>query len=131
MRELLAKHRDNPACFECHRKIDPLGFALETFDPIGAARTTYAKNVPIDTSGELPNGQRFADLAGLKRLLVERKAQFARMLTERLLTYACGRLIEAMDRPALDALLAATKPNDYPFRDLIEQVVLSETFRSK
>lgn len=131
MRELLAKHRDNPACFECHRKIDPLGFALETFDPIGAARTTYAKNAVIDTSGELPNGQRFADLAGLKRLLVERKAQFARMLTERLLTYACGRRIEALDRPAVDAILAATKPNDYPFRDLIEQVVCSEVFRSK
>lgn len=131
MRELLAKHRDNPACFECHRKIDPLGFALETFDPIGAARRTYARNVAIDTSGELPNGQRFADVAGLKRLLVERKAQFARMLTERLLTYACGRRIEAMDRPALDAILAATKADDFPFRDLIEQIVLSETFRSR
>ncbi len=131
MRELLAKHRDNPACYECHRKIDPLGFALETFDPIGAARTTYAKNVTIDTGGELPNGQRFEDIAGLKRLLAERKAQFARMLTERLLTYACGRRIEAMDRPALDAILAATKPHDYPFRDLLEQIVLSETFRSK
>ncbi len=131
MRELLAKHRDNPACYECHRKIDPLGFALETFDPIGAARTTYAKSVAIDTGGELPNGQRFEDIAGLKRLLVERKAQFARMLTERLLTYACGRRIEAMDRPALDAILAATKQNDYPFRDLIEQIVASETFRSR
>ncbi|MEY2881426.1 MAG: hypothetical protein RLZZ15_3806, partial [Verrucomicrobiota bacterium] len=131
MRELLAKHRDNPACYECHRKIDPLGFALETFDPIGAARTAYAKNVAIDTSGELPNGQHFADIAGLKRLLVERKAQFARMLTERLLTYACGRRIEAMDRPALDAILAATKANDYPFRDLIEQIVVSETFRRR
>ncbi|MBL9190523.1 MAG: DUF1592 domain-containing protein [Opitutaceae bacterium] len=131
MRELLAKHRDNPACYECHRKIDPLGFALETFDPIGAARTTYAKSVPIDTSGELPNGQRFADLAGLKALLVERKGQFAHMLTERLLTYACGRRIEAMDRPALDAILAATKPNDYPFRDLIEQIVLSDAFRGR
>jgi hypothetical protein len=131
MRELLAKHRDNPACFECHRKIDPLGFALETFDPIGAARTTYAKNVAIDTSGELPNGQRFADIAGLRGLLVERKAQFARMLAERLLTYACGRRIEAMDRPALDTILAATNENDYPFRELIEQIVASETFRGR
>ena len=131
MRELLAKHRDNPACYECHRKIDPLGFALETFDPIGAARTAYAKSVRIDTSGELPNGQRFADVAGLKRLLVERKSQFAHMLTERLLTYACGRRIEAMDRPALDAILAATRENDHPFRDLTEQIVLSETFRGK
>jgi hypothetical protein len=131
MREILSKHRDNPACFECHRKIDPLGFALESFDPIGAARSTYARGVKIDTTGELPNGQRFDDIAGLKRLLVERKAQFARMLTERVLTYACGRRIEAIDRPAVEAILAATQPNDYPFRDLLEQVVLSEAFRSR
>jgi hypothetical protein len=53
------------------------------------------------------------------------------MLTERLLTYACGRRVEPLDRPAIDAILAATKPDAYPFRDLIEYVVLSSTFRSK
>jgi len=131
MREILSKHRDNPSCYECHRKIDPLGFALEKFDPIGAWRVKYEKGATIDTSGELPGGASFADVAGLKRVLVERKSQFARMLTERLLTYACGRRVEALDRPAVDAVLAATKPTDYPFRDLIEQVVLSSTFRSK
>lgn len=131
MREILAKHRDNPACFECHRKIDPLGFALESFDPIGALRTSYEKGGPIDTAGELPGGQRFADLAQLKKILVGRKDQFARMLTERLLTYACGRRIEALDRPAVDRILAAAKADDYRFRDLIEQVVASEIFRSK
>ena len=131
MREILSKHRDTPSCFECHRKIDPLGFALEKFDPIGAWRQTYEKGAPIDTSGELPGGQSFADVAGLKRVLIERKPQFARMLTERLLTYACGRRVEPLDRPAVDAILAATKPSDYLFRDLLEQVVLSPTFRSK
>ncbi len=131
MREILAKHRDNPGCVECHRKIDPLGFALESFDPIGAARSTYAKNLPIDTSGELPNGQHFADIADLKRLLVERKSQFARMLTDRILTYACGRRIESLDRPAIDAILSSTKQKDYPFHDLLEQIVLSEAFRSR
>lgn len=131
MREILTKHRDNPSCYECHRKIDPLGFALEHYDPIGAWRPTYGKNAPIDPSGELPGGQRFDDVAGLKRILVDRQAQFARMLTTRLLTYACGRRIEPLDRPAMDAILAATKPTDYPFRDLIEHVVLSPAFRSK
>jgi Protein of unknown function (DUF1592)/Protein of unknown function (DUF1588)/Protein of unknown function (DUF1585)/Protein of unknown function (DUF1587)/Protein of unknown function (DUF1595)/Planctomycete cytochrome C len=131
MRDLLAKHRDNPTCYECHRKIDPPGFALEVFDPIGAVRTTYEKGIAIDTSGELPGGQKFADVAGLKKVLVGRKDQFARMLTERLLGYACGRRIEALDRPAVDAILAATKPGDFRFRDLLEQVVLSPTFRSK
>ena len=131
MREILAKHRDNPSCYECHRKIDPLGFALENFDPIGAWRATYEKGAPIDASGELPNGQRFANVADLKRVLVERKEQFARMLTERLLTYACGRRVEALDRPVVDRVLAATKKDDFRFRDLIEQIVLSQAFRSK
>lgn len=131
MRELLAKHRDNPGCYECHRKIDPLGFALENFDPIGAWRTTYGKNTPIDASGELPNGATFRDVAGLKQALVQRKEQFARMLTERLLMYAGGRRMETMDRPAIDAVLAATKTDDYRMRDLIEAVVTSGVFRAK
>ncbi len=131
MRELLAKHRDNAACYECHRKIDPLGFALENFDPIGSWRKTYSKGVAIDTSGELPGGKAFRDVGELKKLLVERKEQFARMLTERLLTYACGRRIEGLDRPAVDRIVAVTKSEDYRFRDLIEQVVLSQPFRSK
>jgi hypothetical protein len=131
MRELLAKHRDNAACYECHRKIDPLGFALENFDPIGAWRTTYEKGTPIDSSGELPGGQRFQDVGELKKVLVNRKDQFARMLTERLLGYACGRRIEPLDRPAVDRVLVAAKEHNYRFRDLIEQVVLSQTFRSK
>ena len=131
MRDILAKHRDNPACFDCHRKIDPLGFALENFDPIGAWRTKYDKGAPIDSAGELPSGQHFDDVAGLKKVLVERKAQFARMLTERLLTYACGRRMEALDRPAIDLIAAATKKDNYPLRDLLEEVVTSPIFISK
>jgi hypothetical protein len=131
MREILAKHRDNPSCYECHRKIDPLGFALENFDPIGGWRQQYDKGVAIDPSGELPGGQHFDDVAGLRRILVQRKDQFARMLTERLLSYACGRRVEALDRPALDRILSETKKENYRFCDLVEQIVLSSTFRSK
>jgi len=131
MRDILAKHRENPSCYDCHRKIDPLGFALENFDPIGAWRTKYEKGAPIDGSGELPSGQHFNDVAELKRVLVERKDQFARMLTERLLSYACGRKMEPMDRPAIERILAATKQEGYRFRDLLEQVVASQPFRTK
>ena len=131
MREILAKHRDSAACLECHRKIDPLGFALENFDPIGGWRSRYEKGAEVDASGELPSGQRFDDISGLKHVLVERKDQFARMLTERLLSYACGRRLEALDRPAVDRVLAAAKKENYAFRSLLEQVVLSSTFRSK
>ncbi len=73
IRDILTRHRENPTCFACHRKIDPLGFALENFDPIGTWRTKYEKGQTIDPAGELPGGQAFKDLAGLKRILVERK----------------------------------------------------------
>jgi hypothetical protein len=131
VRDLLDKHRNTPACFDCHRRIDPLGFALENFDPVGAWRTAYHNGVPIDAAGELPSGQRFKDIAGLRMALVERKEQFVRALTVRLLSYACGRQIEALDRPAVDAIMTATAAEDYRFRSLLEQVVLSDAFRSK
>ncbi len=144
MREILTLHRKDPACYECHRKIDPLGFALENFDPIGAWRGNYEKierinrlqvkrivGAPIDASGELPGGQSFQDIAGLKNILVERKDQFARTLTERLLSYACGRRIEPLDRPEVDRLVKELAGQGYGFQDLIELVALSKAFRSK
>ena len=96
IRELLSKHRESPNCYGCHQKIDPLGFALENFNPIGQWRTSYGKAGKIDAAGELPSGQAFTDVAGLKKILVERRDLFARMLTERLLAYACGRRMEAL-----------------------------------
>jgi hypothetical protein len=131
IRDILIKHRNNATCFECHRKIDPLGFALENFDPIGSWRTRYPKGQPIDPAGELPGGQSFKDVAELKKILVERKDQFAQMLTEKILSYGCGRRIEALDRPLVIRIVDELKKNEYGFRLLIEQVVLSETFRSK
>ena len=97
----MSKHRESPNCYGCHQKIDPLGFALENFDPIGRWRASYGKAGAIDAAGELPSGQTFSDIADLKKLLVERKDLFARMLTERLLTYACGRRVEALDQPTV------------------------------
>jgi hypothetical protein len=131
IRDILTKHRDNPTCFECHRKIDPLGFALENFDPIGAWRTRYEKGQPIDAAGELPSGQTFQDITGLKKILVEHKDQFALALTEKLLSYACGRRMESTDRADVVRIVGELKRGDYGFRCLIEQVVLSDSFRSK
>ncbi len=144
MREILTLHRKDPACYDCHRKIDPLGFALESFDPIGAWRSHYEKfevlrpgmvnrivGAPIDASGELPDGQSFQDVAGLKKILAERKDQFARTLTERLLSYACGRRIEPLDRPEVDRIVQELAERGYGFQDLIELVVLSKAFQSK
>ncbi len=63
-RELVSKHRESPNCYGCHQKIEPLGFALENFDPVGAWRTSYGKT-PIDTAGE-----KFSGLTGLKKVFV-------------------------------------------------------------
>jgi hypothetical protein len=131
IRDILIKHRSNAACFECHRKIDPLGFALENFDPVGSWRTHYEKGQRIDPAGELPGGQSFKDVAGLKKILVQRKDQFAQMLTEKILGYACGRRIEPLDRPDVIRIVDELKKGDYGFRLLIEHVVLSESFRSR
>ncbi len=131
IRDQLAKHRSVASCYDCHRKIDPLGFALENFDPIGKWRETYNQRAEIDASGELPNGRSFDNINGLKAILVEQKDQFARALAEKLLAYATGRRLTPADRPDVEQLIAASrKPND-GLRDLIKNVVLSKPFRSK
>jgi hypothetical protein len=130
MRELLSKHRESPNCYGCHQKIDPLGFALENFDAIGDWRPRIEKN-KIDASGELPSGEKFEDVVGLKKILVERKDLFAEMLTERLLTYACGRRIEALDEGVVEDIVAHLPQQQYGLRSLIEAVVTSEIFTSR
>ncbi len=127
IRELLSKHRESPNCFGCHQRIDPLGFALENFDPIGGWRTKYAK-APIDAAGELPSGEKFSDVAGLKKILVNRQKLFVRMLTERLLTYACGRRIDALDEPIVEKIVAQLPAHNHGLRSLIEAVATSELF---
>lgn len=129
IRDQLEKHRNVASCFDCHRKIDPLGFALENFDPIGRWRTNYNSKTPVDSSGELPGGKRFDDVQGLKTILLQQQDQFARAVTNKLLAYGLGRELDANDRPQVDAILKVTSQSDFRFADLIEQVVLSDAFR--
>lgn len=131
IRDQLAKHRTNASCNDCHRKIDPPGFALENFDAIGGWRERYSKEAAIDPSGELPNGKSFDNIVGLKRILAEQEELFARALADKLLAYAIGRHTEPSDRPHVDQILAASENSDYGLRDLVRQVALSETFRSE
>ncbi|MEZ5353868.1 MAG: DUF1592 domain-containing protein [Bryobacteraceae bacterium] len=130
VRDLLTKHRDSPACMSCHRSIDPPGFALENFDPIGRWRSQYPNGAPIDSSGQLPTGEKFSDIAGLREAVAARKPEFTRFLTSRLLTYACGRNFGPADRPHLDAVTAALAGKGTGLRDLVELVALSEPFRT-
>jgi hypothetical protein len=131
IRELLSKHRESANCAGCHQKIDPLGFALESFDPVGGFRSRYDKKKDIDTSGELPTGEKFADVSGLKKILVSRQDRFAHMLTDRLLTYACGRRITALDEPIVQKIVTELPKHKHGLRSLIEAVVTSDPFLNR
>ncbi|MDP7050562.1 MAG: DUF1592 domain-containing protein [Verrucomicrobiota bacterium] len=128
IRQQLAKHREITTCAECHRKIDPLGFALENFDAIGGWRDEYGKNLPIDASGELPNGDAYSTILEFRKHIIKREAQFTRSLTEKLLTYGTGREQVPTDRSAIDAILRQMKQDNKGLGDLIEAVVLSKVF---
>ena len=128
IREQLEKHREAATCAQCHRKIDPLGFALENFDAIGGWRDAYATDLPINSSGTLPGGDEFQSFSGFRHELIKRYDQFTRCLTNKLMTYALGRELTAADRPVVDSILAEMKAGERGLRDLIIRIVLSEAF---
>lgn len=131
IREQLVKHRQIETCASCHRKIDPLGFALENYDAIGGWRESYGRHMPIDASGKLPTGETFKTPAEFRALVSARHETFTRNLAEKLLAYALGREVTALDEPHLDAILAAmTSKPDQGLRDLIRHVVQSKPFQS-
>lgn len=131
IRELMAKHRNNPTCYECHRKIDPIGLSMEHYDYVGAWRERYSESQPIDTSGELPDGTAILGTDGIKRYLLDRPDQFTRCLTEKLLIYALGRRLSFTDRDDIDQIVAAMPKRNYGFRELIHHIVASEAFHTK
>lgn len=131
IRELMAKHRTIETCNECHRKIDPIGLALENFDHVGQFRSRYSKGLQIDPSGEMPDGSRFDGAAGIRRYLLARPEQFTKCLTEKLLIYALGRRLSFTDRGDIDQIIARSAKLDYGFRDLVKLIVASRAFHSK
>lgn len=138
LKEQLAAHREQEACISCHRKIDPMGLPLENFDPIGRWRDTYPKidkdaktTLPVDTSSTLSNGREVKDLADFKAMLLERESQVAHCLTEKLMIYATGRLLEASDRGEIDRIVSELKMKDNRLRDLVHLIVQSEIFLNK
>lgn len=116
VRERLEQHRANPACKGCHSRMDPLGFSLENYDPIGRWRTADGA-LPIDATGALPNGQTFAGADGLKQILLAPQDRFARALASKLTTYALGR----------KASLPSAAGNQ-TFSHLVQAVVTSPDF---
>lgn len=130
IREQLERHREIASCAECHRKIDPLGFALENYDAIGGWRKRYPGNLPIDPSGKLPNGDVFDSITEFRAHLMQREDQFTRCLAEKLMTYALGRKLEIADRPGVDKILEQLANEKGGLRDLIQLIVLSDAFQS-
>jgi hypothetical protein len=128
IREELAKHREIASCAECHRKIDPLGFALENYDAIGGWRDVYDGRIKVDASGELPSGERFENSAEFRLLISERSDEFTRCLAEKLLTYALGRELEYGDREVIDAMVTNLEAEQGGLKDLVMAVVLSNSF---
>jgi len=151
LRDLLARHRDLDSCRGCHAKIDPPGFAMECFNPIGGYRDRFrslgegervsrqvaGRNVryrlgpAVDASGELPDGTRFSGFLEYRDQLADDPRTLAQSLTTKLMIFATGREMGFSDRPIIANILAKTEANDYRVRDLIEQIVLSDVFLNK
>jgi mono/diheme cytochrome c family protein len=128
IRERLAQHRTNPSCASCHSVIDPLGFALEQYDAIGAWRTVDETGQPVDATASTLSGAKLEGLAGLRALLLSEPEQFPRTVTEKLLAYALGRRLEYYDRPAVRAIVREAAANDYRWSALIAGIVKSPPF---
>jgi len=126
LRERLEKHRAKAECATCHSKMDPLGFALENFDGIGAWRDLDG-NFPIDPSGELPTGETIKGPEDLKKVLKSRET-FIRALCAKMLTYALGRGLEYYDKCAVEDICNELKANDYRFTALLNGVISSKPF---
>ena len=149
IRQQLAKHRQVASCASCHAKIDPPGFALESFDVIGGWRTHYrttgngkpvmldGRRMPylqgpkVDPADVMPDGQKFRDIDEFKKLLLKDKDQIARALTRRLVTYATGATVQNADQPQIEAIVGNSRKHDYGLRTLVHEIVQSELFRNK
>ena len=126
VRERLEQHRANPVCASCHDRMDPLGFALESFDGVGRWRAADG-GTPLDTSATLPDGTAFDGPAELRTLLTERREAFVRTVTARMLTYALGRGLEAHDQPAVRRIVREAAP-DYRWSSLVLGIARSVPF---
>ncbi len=131
LRQQLLAHQERQECAGCHRKIDPLGFALENYDAIGHWRDTYATGLPIDASGMLFNRHPFNSITEFKDAILKEKRIFARAFAGHLLAYALGRELNPGDALALDEIVDKAAADAYRLRTIMKAVVLSPVFRVK
>ena len=131
MRERMVQHRANPACASCHQLMDPIGLSTENFDAVGHWRERAEDGAPVDASGGLPDGRTFAGMAGLKKALLSQPDLFVSTATEKMLTYALGRGLEAYDAPAVRQITRAARSQDYRFSAIVLGIVNSVPFTTR
>ncbi len=129
---MLAEHRNNPACNDCHQKIDPWGLTLEHFDAIGKFHPKDHRNQPITIDVSLPGGTSVDGITALQKALVNEKSEFfAKALVENLLIYALGRELEFTDAETVEKLTEHFIDEGYRLKLLIVRIVTDEAFRIK
>jgi hypothetical protein len=128
LRERMEQHRKDPACATCHAQMDGLGFALENYNAVGVRREKDGR-FGIDASGTLPDGSKFTGPAELRTVLMKRKDQFVRCLSEKMLTFALGRGLEPYDDLAVERIVKAVSGGQYKFSALVTAIVESDPFR--
>ena len=128
----MAVHRQKPACFSCHGVMDPLGFSLENFDAVGLWRQKdrLAESV-IDSSGEMPDGTKLNGPDDLRNVLMANPNQFVQTLTEKLMTYALGRVTDYHDMPTVRGIVREAAKDDYKFSTIVMQIVQSDPFQKR
>lgn len=130
VRMRLEEHRANPNCAGCHKFMDPIGFALENYDPTGAWRT-FDAGVPIDTTGKLYDGTPLKTPSDLRRAIMAHSDAFVATFTENLFAYGMGRVLKPSDMPVVRSVEAAAAPQNYTFSSIVMGIVSSEPFRMR
>ena len=153
IRQQLERHRADASCARCHSKMDPAGFALESFDVMGGWRDRYRAAsddvkpapgvgmngqlfafhyaLPVDCSGQLPDGRAFSDVCKLKKMLLEDEAVIARNLAQQLTIYATGAPVRFSDREQIERIVQRTASHEYGIRTLVMEIVKSDLFQNK
>jgi hypothetical protein len=131
VRQKLKQHSSDSQCVGCHKKIDPLGFALENFDLLGRWRDNYRTGLKVDASGELFGRHEFKDVVGFKDAVLAEKQVFAKAFIKHLLSYGLGRELTLADRIAIDEIAKASEEGNYKMRDVIKNIVIHPVFTQR
>ncbi len=137
IRQKINAHTQNTSCAACHRKIDPLGLAFDQFDAIGQWRTHErvesgtGNDPPVDPSGEMPDGRKFADANQFKELLLDDRDRFLRGLVEHLCSYGLRRVLTIDDQADIESIVQEAKRNNYQLKDIVRAVAVSEIMKKR